>query len=80
MSETKQTLLEILEDLHPEVEFETEGALVDDGILDSFDIVTLVAEVSDAFDIELLAVHIVPENFNTLDAMVALIDKIIDEE
>ncbi len=80
MSEVKEGLIEILEELHPEVDFESETALVDDGILDSFDIVTLVAEISDNFDVELSAVHIVPDNFNTVNAMIALIEKIMEEE
>ncbi len=80
MNETKAELLEILTELHPDVDFEAQSALVDDGILDSFDIVSLISEITDTFDVELSAVHIVPENFNTVAALVALIDKLMDEE
>lgn len=64
-----ERLLEILKELHPNVDFETQKSLFDDRILDSFDIVTLVTELSDAFDIELDASDMVPENFNSVDAI-----------
>ncbi|MBQ9631831.1 MAG: acyl carrier protein [Lachnospiraceae bacterium] len=64
MDDTKQTLLEILEDLHPDINFETEDQLIEGNILDSFDIVTLVTEIGDAFDVEITAGELVPENFN----------------
>ena len=50
-----EELLEILEDLHPEIDFETTENLITDGILDSLDIVTLVSEISDHFDIAVSA-------------------------
>lgn len=74
-----ETLLEILEDLHPDVDFTVECALIDDGILDSLDIVTLITEINDKFDISIPAEEIVPENFNSAAALMALIEK-IDEE
>lgn len=74
-----ETLLEILEDLHPDVDFTVECALIDDGILDSLDIVTLITEINDKFDISIPADEIVPENFNSAAALMALIEK-IDEE
>jgi len=49
-------LLEILEDLHPEVDFETATGLIDNKILDSFDIVTIVAEVNEEFDVAITLV------------------------
>ena len=74
-----ETLLEILEDLHPDVDFTVECALIDDGILDSLDIVTLITEINDKFDISIPAEEIVPENFNSAATLMALIEK-IDEE
>ena len=53
-------LLEILNELHPEVDFETCDTLIDDKILDSFDIVSLITEVSDAFDVRIPASEIIP--------------------
>ena len=73
------TLLEILEDLHPDVDFTTEESLIDDGILDSLDIVTLITEINDKFDISIPAEEIIPENFNSAKALMALIEK-LDEE
>lgn len=72
-------LLEILTGLHPEVDFETCRTLIDDGILDSFDIVSLIAEINSEFDIAIPADKIVPENFNSAQALYALIEQ-LDEE
>lgn len=75
-----ETLLEILSDLHPEVDFETEDKLIENMILDSFDIVTLIAEISENFDVLISAEYIIPENFNSAKALYALIEKLEDEE
>ena len=72
-------LMEILEELRPDVDFEIETALIDDGVLDSFDIVALVGELNDAFDIEIKPNNLVPENFNSAEAMMALIEQLQDE-
>ena len=77
--ETMEELLEILRDLHPDVDFESEEHLVDDGILDSLDIVSLIAEISDNFDVSITAKDIVPENFNSAQALLALIQRLEDE-
>ncbi len=76
---TKEELLEILEELHPEIDFESEDSLIDDKLLDSFDVVTLVTEIGSAFDIELTAADMVPENFNSLDAMVDMIERMLED-
>jgi acyl carrier protein len=75
-----EELLEILSDLHPDVDFETEESLIDDMILDSFDIVTLISEISENFDVTISAEHIIPENFNSAQALYELIQKLEDEE
>ena len=72
-------LMEILEELRPDVDFENETALIDDGVLDSFDIVALVGEFNDAFDIEIKPNNLVPENFNSAKAIMALIEQLQDE-
>ncbi len=72
-------LLEILEDLHPEVDFDTEDKLIDAKILDSFDIVTIVAEINDTFDVAIPAEELIPENFNSAQALWALVEKLQDE-
>lgn len=75
-----EDLLQILSDLHPDVDFETQDNLIDDGILDSFDIVTLISEISENFDVTISAEHIIPENFNSAQALYELILKLEDEE
>ncbi len=73
-----EQLLQILSELHPDVDFAVTGDLIDDGILDSLDIVTLVTEISDRFDVTIPAEEIVPENFNSAAALMALIEKLDD--
>ena len=74
-----EELMEILNILHPDVDFETEERLVDDKILDSFDIVSLIAEINETFDIAITAKDILPENFNSAKALYALIQKLEEE-
>ena len=74
-----EDLLEILQGLHPEVDFEECETLVDDKILDSFDLVTLVSELSDAFDIEITAKEFIPENFNSVHALYAMVQELQGE-
>ena len=75
-----EELLEILQELHPEVDFETADNLVDGKIIDSFDIVSIIAEIGDRFDVVVSAEYIIPENFNSAKAMYEMIQKIEDEE
>ena len=74
-----EKLLAILSDLHPEVDFENNNELIDDGILDSLDIVTIVTEIDAQFDVTIPAEEIIPENFNSAEALMALITR-LDEE
>ncbi|MBE5834578.1 MAG: acyl carrier protein [Butyrivibrio sp.] len=76
----KEKLLEILNDLHEDIDFETEKDLVARKILDSFDVVTLVNEICDEFDIEITADEMMPENFKDLDSMLSLIQSKVDED
>ena len=71
-----EELLSILKELHEDVDFEIEENLVDDGILNSLDIVTLITEINDAFDISIPAEEIIPENFNSAAAIWSLIEKL----
>ena len=72
-------LLEILENLHPEVDFETCTTLIDDKILDSFDIITIISEINEEFDVVVPAEEIIPENFNSAQALYALVTRLADE-
>lgn len=74
-----EALLEILENLHPEVDFKTCDTLVDDRIIDSFDIVSIISEVNDEYDVVIPAEEIVPENFNSAQALYELIVRLEDE-
>ena len=69
-------LLEILKDLHDDVDYETCTTLIDDRILDSFDIVTLVAEVDDKLDVQIPPEELIPENFNSASALWALLQRL----
>ena len=74
-----EKVLEILEELRPDVDFEKEESLVDGGVLDSFDIVALAGELNDEFDIEIKPSDLVPANFNSAKAINALVEKLMDE-
>lgn len=73
-------LLEILNELHPDVDFTTATGIVDNRILDSFDIVTLVSEIVDAYDVEISAEELIPDNFNSAQAIYELIQSKLDED
>ena len=76
----KEQLLELLEEIRPDVDFENEKQLITDGVLDSFDIVSMVTAMNDEFDIEIEVGNLVPDNFNSIDGMMALIEKLQDED
>ncbi|MBQ7541099.1 MAG: acyl carrier protein [Clostridia bacterium] len=69
----REEIMEILANLRPDVDFENEKKLITDGILESFDIVAILGELNDAFDIEVRVGDLVPDNFNSVDGMVALV-------
>ena len=75
-----EQLLNLLNDFAPDVDFETADNLIDGKVLDSFTIVSLIEGISDEFDIEISPRYLVPENFNSAEAMWNLIQKIQDEE
>ena len=75
----RDTVLEILQEIREDVDYETETQLVTDGLLESFDIVSLVSELNDEFDIEIKAKDLVPENFNSLDAIVEMVERLTEE-
>ena len=69
-------LLEILKGIRPDVDFENETELIDDGILDSFDVVSIISEIDDAFGVQIRITELDPENFNSAEAIWALIEKL----
>lgn len=75
-----EELMEILEALKPEIDFAVEKELIDDGLLESFDVITLIAEIEDQLGIEIPAEEIVPENFNSANDIWHLCERIKGEE
>lgn len=75
-----EELLEILQDIKPGVDFENETALIDNGVLDSLDIIKLVGQISDEFDVEVEVTDLVPANFNSAKVMYAMIQRLEDED
>lgn len=73
-------LLQIMQEMHPEVDFETCTTLIDDKIFDSFDIITLVAEINDQLDVAIPAEELIPENFNSYAALKALVERLEDDD
>lgn len=74
-----EELIKILEAVKPGIEYEGKTNLIGSGELDSFDVITLVAELNEAFDIDVPVDEIVEENFNSVDAIYKLIQRLLDE-
>ena len=74
-----EKLLEILTSVRSDVDFANETKLIDDNILDSFDIVSIVGELCDAYDITITAEDLEPENFNSAAAILSLVEKLQDD-
>ena len=68
-----EELIRILQSIHPDVDYKTNDRLIEDKILDSFDIITLISEINEEFGVALPAEEIVPENFNSAEKLYALI-------
>ena len=71
----RKQIIEILSEICPGVDFETETALIDDGLIDSLDIVAVVTDLMDTFDVQLGVDDLTPENFNSVDAICQLIER-----
>ena len=74
-----ETLLKILRSMHPDVDFTAEDDLIGNGVLDSLDIVTLITEINNTFDVSIPAEEVIPENFASVASLWALIER-LDEE
>ena len=72
-------LLEVLQEMHDDIDFETHMTLIDDKVIDSFDIITLIAEIDDRIGVTIPAEELIPENFNSYAAINALINRLEDE-
>ena len=71
-----EKLLELLKGVRPDVDFENETALIDDGILDSFDVVSIISEIDDAFGVQIRITELDPENFNSAEAIWNLVQSL----
>ena len=74
-----EKIMKILQGIRPDVDFANEKKLIDDGVLDSFDIISIVGEFCEAFDVDIDVEDLEPENFNTVEAMKELIDRLQGE-
>lgn len=74
-----ERLLELLKEIKEDVDFENEEALVDDHILDSFDILQIISTLNDEYDISIPATEIVPKNFNSAKSLLEMVERLQDE-
>ncbi len=74
-----EKLIEILKDINPDIDFETCENLIDGHLLDSLSIISLIAEIEDAFDIVVPAVEIIPDNFNSAARMMNMISRLQED-
>ena len=72
----KEQLLQLLKETRPDIDFEKEKKLIDDSLLDSFDIIQIVMEMNETFDIEIQVEDLEPDNFNSIEGMMELIAKL----
>lgn len=80
MKQMEEKIFSILKEIRPEFDFEESDNFVEDGYLDSFDIVTLVSELETAFDIVIDGLDVLPENFETVQAICNMINKSGEEK
>jgi len=73
-------LLEILQEMHDDIDFLTHETLIDDNVIDSFDIITLIAEIDDRIGVTIPADELIPENFNSYDAINKLINRLSEDD
>lgn len=76
----KEDLRAILEEIRPDVDFDNETELIDGGVLESMDIVAIVGEIKEAFDVTIGIEKLTPENFNSEEAILELIEQLMEEE
>lgn len=71
-----EQLLELLKGIRPDVDFVNEKNLIDDGILDSFDVTSIISEIDDVFNVQIRITELDPENFNSIDSIWRLIQSL----
>lgn len=74
-----EELIKVLEEIKPGVDFSQNEHLIDEEVLDSFDIISIVSAIREEFDVQITAADILPENFNSTKALYALIERLEEE-
>ena len=77
---TLEAIIDLLKDVEEDVDYENCTTLVDDRVLDSFDILSIISSINDEFDVSVPAKDIVPDNFNSAQAMLDMVKRLVDEE
>ena len=77
---TLDDMIELLSDIKDNVDYETCTTLVDDHILDSFNIISIISSIDEEFDVSVPAKEIIPENFNSAQSLVAMVNRLADED
>ena len=71
-----EELIAILEEVREDVDYENTTDLIDGGVLDSFDILQIISALNDAYDISIPAAEIIPANFNSAEALLAMVERL----
>ena len=74
-----ETILKILQGIRPDIDFKNATRLFDDHVLDSFDIIQVVNQLNEAYDIEIDVGDLVAENFNSVEGMLELVERMTDD-
>lgn len=80
MDITLDDVISMLEDIQEDIDYEEEDGLIDNDLLDSFDILAIVSAVDEEFDVEIPAKEITPDNFNSAEALYQLIVRLSEED
>ncbi len=80
MDITLDEVIEMLEDIQEDIDYENCTTLIDDRMLDSFDILAIVSGADEEFDVSIPAKDIIPENFNSAQALCALFNRLASED
>ena len=76
----REELLDLLETTCPKIDFENEDALIDDGLLDSYAVLSIIAAISEKYDVEFDADDVLPETLNNLDCICTLVQTLLDRK
>lgn len=72
----RETILRILQDIRPDIDFENETGLISDGVLESFDLLSIIAAIGDAADVEINTAELQAEDFESLDSIVHFVEQL----